>query len=482
MAPSSPEPPPPAPDKELCDIADYVLRQPVERREAFETARYCLMDALACAFEALSFPACARLLGPLVPGTRVPGGSRVPGTDLELDPVAAAFGLGCLIRWLDYNDTWLAAEWGHPSDNLGAILSVADYVSRQRAVGGAQGLSMAHVLAALVKAYEIQGVLALENSLNRRGFDHVLLVKVASAAVVTHLMGGGRDQVLSALSNAWVDGPTLRCYRHAPNTGSRKSWAAADAASRAVRLSFLALEGEMGYPTALSDGHWGFYKTFLGGEGLRRSRPYGSYVVENILFKAAFPAEFHAQTAAEAALQLSPRVRDRVGDIREILLTTQEPALRIIHKTGPLRNPADRDHCLQYITAVCLLKGSLDSGDYGEEASRDPRIDGLRAKMTVKEDPEFTRAYYDPARRSVANAVRVRFKDGASTENLVVEYPLGHPRRRGEGLPMVREKFKRGLERVFSGRRLEEILRVFDDPQRLDSLPAHDFMGLLWKG
>src|SRR4249920_1132183 len=395
----------PNPDKVLTDIADYVLDYEIASHEAFNTARLCLMDTLGCGLEALSYPACTKLLGPIVHGTVVPSGAKVPGTQFQLDPVQAAFNIGTMIRWLDFNDTWLAAEWGHPSDNLGGILAAADWLSRTAVANGKKPLTMRDVLTAMIKAHEIQGVIALENSFNRVGLDHVVLVKVASTAVVTHMMGGTRDEIINALSNAWVDGQSLRTYRHAPNTGSRKSWAAGDATSRAVRLALIAKTGEMGYPSVLSAKGWGFYDVLFKGKPFEFQRPYGSYVMENVLFKISFPAEFHAQTAVECAMELHPRVKDRLDDIARITLRTHESAIRIIDKEGPLANPADRDHCIQYMVAVPLIHGRLTAADYEDNIATDPRIDELRAKIDCVEDPRFTKDYHDPDKRSIANAL-----------------------------------------------------------------------------
>jgi len=473
-----------APDKELVHIAEYVTDYQVTSDLAYETARYCLMDALGCAMLALNFPECTKLLGPTVEGTIVPNGARVPGTDYILDPVTAAFNLGTLIRWLDFNDTWLAAEWGHPSDNLGAILSVADYLSRTNIANNQLPITIHNILTAAIKAHEIQGILALENSFNRVGLDHVLLVKVASTAVVTHMLGGDKDKIINALSNAFVDGQSLRTYRHAPNTGSRKSWAAGDTTSRAVWLSLMAMKGEMGYPTALTAPTWGFYdvsfkgQPFRFGRGEALLRPYNSYVMENVLFKISFPAEFHAQTAAECAMILHPQVKDRLEEIERIVITTHESAIRIIDKKGPLHNPADRDHCIQYMTAVPLIFGRLTADDYEDNVASDPRIDSLRAKMQVIENKKYSADYLDPEKRSIANAVQIFFKDGTSAENLAVEYPLGHRRRRKEGIPLLIEKFKNNMSARFSEERISSILELFSKPQKLDEIPAHEFMNL----
>jgi 2-methylcitrate dehydratase len=459
-------------DPLLTTIADYVLAfDTADGSEAMETARLCLMDSLGCAMLALQFPACTKLLGPVVPGANMPGGVRVPGTEYELDPVRAAFNIGAMIRWLDYNDTWLASEWGHPSDNLGGILAVADYLSRQ-----GRDIRIRDVLRRMIQAYEIQGVLALDNSFNRVGLDHVLLVRIATAAVATAMLGGGRDEVVNALSNAWIDGGALRTYRHAPNTGSRKSWAAGDATSRGVWLALQSLRGEMGYPSALSAKVWGFQDVLFRGREVTLGRPLGSYVMEHILFKVSYPAEFHAQTAVEAAVQLHPLIKDRLETVERIEIETQEAGVRIIDKTGPLANPADRDHCLQYMVAVALLKGGLTAGDYETEAASDPRIDELRGKMRVVENGRFTRDYLDAEKRSIANSVRVFFRDGTSTGRIEVEYPLGHHRRRAEGIPLLRAKFERAVATRFAPREVERILGLFNNPIELAATPVCEFM------
>lgn len=469
---------PPA-DALLTTIADYVCDYTVSSTEAIDTARHCLLDSLGCAFRALQFPQCTRLLGPVVPGATLVNGARVPGTDFELDPVQAAFNIGTLIRWLDYNDTWLAAEWGHPSDNLGAILAVTDYLSRQRSEQGQPPCTIGEVLRAMVKAYEIQGILALENSFNQVGLDHVLLVRIASTAVAAQLFGASRTQVVNALSNAWLDGGALRAYRHAPNTGSRKSWAAGDATARAVRLALMALAGEMGYPSALTARQWGFQDVLFGGRPIVLSRPLGSYVMENILFKIAFPAEFHAQTAVEAALQLHEQVRGRLDEIAQVRLETQSAAVRIIDKTGPLANPADRDHCLQYMVAVPLIFGRLTARDYEDEVAADPRIDRLREKMVVNENPDYTRDYHDPDKRAIANAIEITFKDGQRTPRVEVYYPLGHRRRRSEGLEKLREKFVENLGALYDRPQAATILSLTADPVRFDALPVNRFLDVL---
>ena len=469
----------PEPDEELVAIADYVAGFQVDSESAYDTARHCLMDTLGCGFLALRFPECAKHLGPVVPGTSVPNGARVPGTQFELDPVKAAWDIGCAIRWLDFNDTWLAAEWGHPSDNLGAILAVSDYVSRRAVAEGRSPLVMRDVLTAMIKAHEIQGCLALDNSFNRVGLDHVLLVRVASAAVATWLLGGGREQIVDVLSHAFIDGSALRTYRHAPNAGPRKSWAAGDATSRAVRLALLVLKGEIGYPSALTAPTWGFYDVAFKGRKFSYQRPYGSYVMENVLFKISFPAEFHAQTAVEAAVKLHPLVAQRLDDIERIVLTTHESAIRIISKTGALNNPADRDHCLQYMTAVGLLKGDLTADDYEDDAAADPRIDRLRHLMEVEEEPRYSREYHEPDKRSIANAVQVFFKDGTSSEKVAVDYPIGHRRRRQEGVPLLVAKFERNLATRFPAARARRIRDLCLDGRALAALPVNEFMELL---
>ncbi|MGM0693000.1 MAG: 2-methylcitrate dehydratase [Pseudomonadota bacterium] len=478
-------------DAELQKIADYVLGFEIESGEALDTARHCLMDTLGCGLLALRFPECTKHLGPLVEGTVVPHGARVPGTSFRLDPVKAAWDIGAIIRWLDYNDTWLAAEWGHPSDNLGGILAIADHLSQKRLAQGDSPLTMREVLEAMVMAHEIQGVLALDNAFNRVGLDHVVLVKVASTAVVAKLMGADREQLLSALSHAWVDGQSLRTYRHAPNAGSRKSWAAGDATSRAVRLADIAMRGEMGIPGVLSAPQWGFYDILfshtnrdlaLKPEAERKftfQREFGSYVMENILFKISFPAEFHAQTACEAAVTLHPQVKDRLDEIDRIVLTTHDSAIRIISKKGELANPADRDHCLQYMTAVPLIFGNLTAEHY-EDAFHEanPLIDELRARMEVVEDVAYSKDYHDPEKRSIANAIQVFFKDGSATEKVEVEYPVGHRRRRAEGIPLLVDKFRRNLATRFPAGRCEQILALCEEPTRLESTPVNRFVDL----
>ena len=465
----------PDPDKELVEIADYVCNASIDSELALSTARHCLIDTLGCGFLALRFPECRKMLGPHVPGTMVPNGSRVPGTPYVLDPIKAAWDIGCMIRWLDFNDTWLAAEWGHPSDNLGGILAVADYLSRQP---GGSALAMRDVLTAMVKAHEIQGCLALENSFNRVGLDHVLLVRVATTAVVMDMLGGSRDQVVDVLSHAFVDGSSLRTYRHAPNAGPRKSWAAGDATSRGVQLAFFVNKGEMGYPSALTAPQWGFYDVNFHGNSFEFQRDYGSYVMENVLFKISYPAEFHAQTAVEAACQLHPHVVDRIDEIDRIELTTHESAIRIISKTGELNNPADRDHCLQYMTAIGLLKGNLVAEDYEDDVASDSRVDQLRNLMHVSEDERYSSEYHEPDKRSIANAVQVFFKDGSQTDRVAVEYPLGHRRRRDEGIPVLEAKFRANLATSFSNRQCAEIEKVVFDQQALEEMPVDEFVDL----
>ena len=466
-------------DQALVDIADYVCDYEVDSDLAFDTAHYCLMDALACGFQALDYPACTRLMGPVVPGATLPGGARVPGTCYELDPVLAAFNIGCMNRWLDFNDTWLAAEWGHPSDNLGAILATADYLSRKARSAGHAPLTMKDVLVAAIKAYEIQGVLALDNSFNRVGLDHVLLVRVASAGVVTRMLGGAREQVLSAVSNAWLDGCSLRSYRHAPNTGSRKSWAAGDATSRAVRLALIAMTGETGYPSALTAETWGYYDVLFEGKAFALQRPYGSYVMENVLFKTSYPAEYHAQTAVEAGIELHPEVRDRIDDIARVVIETQEAGARIIDKTGPLDNPADRDHCLRYAGAVPLIFGRLTAADYEDDVALDPRIDELRNKMEVRENERYTKDYCDPGKRAIGNAVQVFFGNGTSTDRIEIHFPIGHPERRDEGLPVLRKKFVDSVAPKLSASQWAGLDALCRDREKLAAAAVDDFMALL---
>lgn len=472
----------PETDQVIVDIVDYVLDYEITSDLAFRTAHYCLLDTLGCGFEALTYPACTKLLGPVVPGTIVPNGAKVPGTSYQLDPVHAAFNIGAIIRWLDFNDTWLAAEWGHPSDNLGGILATADWLSRTAVANGKAPLTMGDVLDGMIRAHEIQGVMALENSFNKVGLDHVLLVKLASTAVVGKLIGLSRDELINAVSLAFVDGHSLRTYRHAPNTGSRKSWAAGDATSRAVRLALMAKTGEMGYPTVLSAKTWGFYDVLFNGEAFRFQRPYGSYVMENVLFKISFPAEFHAQTAVEAAMALHQKLKEQgktTDDIQHIRIRTHEAAIRIIDKKGPLNNPADRDHCIQYMIAVPLIFGRLTAADYEDGIAADPRIDALRDKMEAVEDEAFTRDYHDPEKRSIANALTVTLTDGTVWDEWVVEYPIGHKRRREEGMPVLVEKYKTNLARIFPTKQQQQIVDLSLDFDRLSATPVHEFVDLL---
>ena len=468
-------------DKVMTDIADYVLDYRIHSDLAYETARHCLLDTLGCGLEALGFPACTKLLGPVVPGTTVPEGARVPGTEYVLDPIKAAFDIGAAIRWLDFNDTWLAAEWGHPSDNLGGILAVADWLSRQAARDGHAGPTMGDVLSAMIKAHEIQGCLALENAFNRVGLDHVVLVKVATTAVVSAMLGHDRQTLLNALSLAWVDGQSLRTYRQAPDAGSRKSWAAGDATARGVQFALMAAKGEMGYPRALTAPTWGFYDVHFNGRPFRFQRPYGSYVMENVLFKISWPAEFHAQTAVECAMQLYHRLQAMnrsAGDIARITLRTHEACIRIIDKKGPLNNPADRDHCVQYMVAVPLIFGRLTAEDYEDDIAADPRIDALRERIHCVEDPAFTQDYLDPEKRSIANALTIELKDGTVLPEIVSEYPLGHRRRREEGIPLLEQKFRANLARRFDAQRQERILAASASTEQLHTMPVREYVAL----
>ncbi|MFA7624663.1 MAG: bifunctional 2-methylcitrate dehydratase/aconitate hydratase [Pusillimonas sp.] len=469
----------PTPDQVLVDIADYVINYTPKSDLAYSTARNCLIDTLGCGLEALEYPACRKLMGPVVPGTTVPNGAKVPGTPYQLDPIQAAFNIGTMIRWLDFNDTWLAAEWGHPSDNLGGILATADWLSRTAVAAGKKPLLMRDVLTAMIKAHEIQGCIALENSFNKVGLDHVVLVKVASTAVVAHMMGLSRDEIINALSLAWVDGQSLRTYRHAPNTGSRKSWAAGDATSRAVRLALIAKTGEMGYPSVLTAKTWGFYDVLFKGQPFEFQRPYGEYVMENILFKISFPAEFHSQTAVECAMQLHTMLKaagKSAEDIKRITIRTHEACIRIIDKKGPLNNPADRDHCIQYMVAVPLLYGRLTAADYEDSIAADPRIDTLRDKIVCVEDPAFTAEYHDPEKRSIANALTVELNDGTVLDEVVCEYPIGHKRRRADGIPLLEAKFRTNLARQLPEKKQQQILAVSLDQEQLESIPVHEYV------
>ncbi len=468
----------PQPDDVLVKIADYVLDKNIESSEAYNTARYCLMDTLGCGLLALTFPDCKNLLGPYVEGTSVPNGVRVPGTKYVLDPVKGAWDIGAIIRWLDFNDTWLAAEWGHPSDNLGGILAAADYLSQKNIAEGKEPLCMKDVLTGMVKAHEIQGVLALENSFNRVGLDHVVLVKVASTAVIASMLGLDKDQTIDALSQAWVDGQSLRTYRHAPNAGPRKSWAAGDATSRALQLVLLTQKGQIGYPSVLTAPTWGFYDVQFKGNSFSLPRDFDSYVMENVLFKISFPAEFHAQTAVEAAVTLHPEIKDKLEEIERIQISTHESAIRIISKEGALNNPADRDHCLQYMTAIGLLKGDLVAEDYEDDVASDPRVDQLREKMVIEEDERYTKEYLESDKRSIANAIQIFFQDGSSTDKIEVEYPIGHRRRREQGIPLLVEKFERNLATQFSNERCNAIQSLCSNQEDLESTSVIDFMEL----
>ncbi|MTC46940.1 bifunctional 2-methylcitrate dehydratase/aconitate hydratase [Providencia sp. wls1922] len=468
-------------DKVMTDIVDYVIDFPITSTLTYDTAYYCLLDTLGCGMESLEYPACKKLLGPIVPGTHVPNGTKVPGTQFQLDPVQAAFNIGTLCRWLDFNDTWLAAEWGHPSDNLGGILATADWLSRENLARGKKPLVIRDVLTAMIKAHEIQGCIALENAFNKVGLDHVILVKVASTAVVAQMLGLSREQILNAVSLAWVDGHSLRTYRHTPNTGSRKSWAAGDATSRAVRLALMAQKGEMGYPTALTAKTWGFYDSLFRGQPFKFQRPYGSYVMENVLFKISFPAEFHAQTAVEAALQLHEQLSSMgktADDIESISIRTHEACVRIIDKQGPLQNPADRDHCIQYMVAIPLIFGRLTASDYEDSIAQDSRIDTLRAKMHCHEDPEFTQDYHDPDKRSITNGLTITLKDGQTLSEVVIEYPVGHKRRRPEGMPLLLKKFRTNLARQFPEAQQLRILSASLDKPLFENMPVNEFLDL----
>jgi 2-methylcitrate dehydratase len=471
----------PKSDQVITDIADYVTKYDVSSRLAYQTARYCLLDTLGCGLEALQYPECTKLLGPIVPDTVVPNGARVPGTRFQLDPVQAAFNIGAMIRWLDFNDTWLAAEWGHPSDNLGGILAVADWLSRTAIASGKSPLKIRDVLTAMIKAHEIQGCLALENSFNKVGLDHVVLVKVATTAVVAGMLGMPFEELVNAISLAWVDGQSLRTYRHAPNTGSRKSWAAGDATSRGVRLALMARAGEMGYPSALTAKTWGFYDALFRGNEFVFQRPYGTYVMENVLFKISFPAEFHAQTAVEAAMkvrELLAQANKEVSDIKTITIRTHEACLRIIDKRGPLHNPADRDHCIQYMVAVALIFGRLTAADYEDEVARDLRIDVLREKMECIEHVQFTNDYHNPERRSIPNGLSVEFTDGHRLQEILIEYPIGHRTRRTEGIPLLEAKFEKNLRLRFTAKRVHQILNVSRNQPLLEEMSVNDYVDL----
>ena len=467
------------PDEVIVKIADYVCMDSEYSDLAYETARHCLMDTLACGFQALDYPACKKMMGPIVPGATLNGGARVPGTSFELEPVMAAFNIGAMIRWLDFNDTWLAAEWGHPSDNLGGILAVADYLSRQASLIDQPPLTMKDVLNAMIKAHEIQGVLALENSFNRVGLDHVLLVRIATTAVITQMLGGNKEQIINAVSNAWIDGGALRTYRHAPNTGSRKSWAAGDATSRGTRLAYIAMAGEMGYPSALSAKTWGFYDVLFKGNKFKINRELNDYVMENILFKISYPAEFHAQTAVEAAMQLHAEVKNKIDKITKIVIETQEAGVRIIDKTGPLDNPADRDHCLQYMVAIPLIFGRLTAADYEDSIAADERIDNLRNKMTVNENKSFTEDYFNPDKRYIGNSIQVFFKDGSSTDCVSIDFPIGHRERRAEGIPVLQKKFENSVKHKLHEKQWNTLSEIYTDSSLFNKTSVDFFMSLL---
>lgn len=473
----------PDPDAPMVDIADYIADYRIDSKEAYDTARYMLLDSLACAALAMDHAECVNHLGPLVPGAEMKGGARVPFTSYQLDPVQAAYNIGVQIRWLDFNDTWLAAEWGHPSDNLGAVLAVADYLGRKAETNGGQAMTVRDVLGHAIKAHEIQGCYALRNSFNRVGLDHVILVRLASAAVATGMLGGNKDAIVTAVSHSWIDNGVLRTYRHAPNTGPRKSWAAGDACRRGVILALNAIKGVVGYPSALTAPTWGFYDVAFQGKPFEFERPFGSYVMENILFKISYPAEFHAQTAVECAMKLHPQVSARldggVDAIDRIVLETQEAGRRIIDKTGPLANYADRDHCLQYMVAVPLIFGRLTAGDYTDAVAADPRIDALRERMSVVENPQFTRDYFDPEKRYIGNSVQVFFKDGSSTERVSIDYPIGHRKRRAEGIPALMSKFESAIGRALPAAQADQLMALAMQPSRLEALPITQLLSLL---
>tara|TARA_B100000959_G_scaffold151440_1_gene158818 strand:- start:3672 stop:5120 length:1449 start_codon:yes stop_codon:yes gene_type:complete len=467
------------PDDVLVKIAEFVCSDAGHSELAYETAQYCLMDTLACGFQALDYPACTKMLGPIVPGASLVGGARIPGTSYELDPVTAAFNIGAMIRWLDFNDTWLAAEWGHPSDNLGGILAVADYLSRQARMNGEHIFTMKDVLTAMIKAHEIQGVLALKNSFNSVGLDHVILVRIASTAVLTHMLGGDKEKIINAVSNAFIDGGALRAYRHAPNTGSRKSWAAGDATSRATRLAYISMLNEMGYPSALTAKTWGFYDVLLKGKALQIDQEMESYVMENVLFKISYPAEFHAQTAVEVAMQLHQEVKHRIDDIELIVIETQEAGSRIIDKTGPLDNPADRDHCIQYMVAIPLLYGRLKASDYEDDVASDLRIDKLREKMKVQENKAFTKDYFDVSKRYIGNAIQIFFLDGSKTERIAIDFPIGHRERREEGIPILKKKFQTSVQHKLRDNQWLKLSNICADKEKFMQTEVDEFMSFL---
>ena len=468
----------PDPDPSMVDIANYVTDYYIGSSEAYTTARYMLLDSLACAMLAMRHPECVKHLGPLVPGATLPGGARVPGTSWELDPVQAAYNIGVQVRWLDFNDTWLAAEWGHPSDNLGTVLAVGDYLSRRAERENGKPVTVRDVLTWAIKAHEIQGQYALKNSFNRVGLDHVILVRLASTAVATHMLGGGKDEIVSAVSHSWIDGGALRTYRHAPNAGPRKSWAAGDACRRAVIHALNAVKGCVGYPSALTAKTWGFQDVLFNGKPFEFEMSFGSYVMENVLFKISYPAEFHAQTAVECAMALHPQVASKLDRIERIVVETQEAGVRIIDKTGPLANYADRDHCLQYMIAVPMIFGRLTADDYTDAVAADPRIDALRAKMEVRENPQFTTDYFDPEKRYIGNAVQVFFDDGTSTDRIAIDFPIGHRERRGEGIPVLLQKFESAIRGQLPARKVDQILALTSDVSRFEATPIHRLIDL----
>lgn len=459
-------------DKLLQEIAHYVDTATFSS-DAYDAAALALADSLGCAILALSSPACTALLGPLVDGTVVPHGCHIPGIKTPLDPFCGAFNLGMMIRWLDFNDTWLAKEWGHPSDNLGAILALADHLSRR-----GLPLRMVDVLHSLIIAYEIQGVLALSFSCNMVGLDHVYFVKIASAAVSARLLGGHFDQIANALSQAFIDGAPLRVYRQGTSTGSRKSWAAGDATARGLFLAHMTMMGEMGYPEAITATRWGLKDTLFKDQELTLAKPLGEYVIDHILFKVLHPAEYHAQTAVEAALILHPEVKNRLDDIEKIVVHTHASAIKIISKEGPLKNPADRDHCLQYMIAVPLITGQLNVRHYEDEFASDPRIDQIRSLIEVHEEPRFSTEYLEEGKRSAANQIQIFFKDGTETKKVLVEYPLGHKKRRQEAMPHLKDKLIANLHTHYPTDKTQTIVDIVSNRDELELLPVRSFMDL----
>jgi 2-methylcitrate dehydratase len=466
-------------DKVIADIAEYADAYKVKSPLALETARLALIDSIGCGFEALAYPACTKLLGPVVSGTVVPNGARVPGTPYVLDPELATFNIGALIRWLDYNDAFYGATVCHPSDTFCGILAVSDWLSRGRVAAGKQPLAVRDVLESAVKTYEIMGGLAILNGFTAVGLDHPILGKIATSAVVTKLLGGTREEIMNAVSNAWIDGHPLAAFRRKPNTGSRKSWGAADAASRGVKLALMAVRGEMGYPSALTAKTWGFYDVLFKGKAFRFQRPFGTYVMENVLFKIAYPTAFHGQSAVEAAINLHPEVKNRLDDVKRVDVRCHNSSMVILDKSGPLHNPADRDHCLQYMIAIGMIFGEMTAKHYEDDVAADPRIDALRAKMKLVEYAKYEKDYHDPAKRSNANSVQVTYKDGTKSGLSEVEYPLGHRRRRKDGLPKLMEKFERNVAHVFAPKRRDAIIAACTDAKRLEAMPVNEFMDLL---